>query len=159
METRRNFVKGLLGLVGGFIGIDLVKAGNNHPTETKNKGKVQIEYFCYLAGSSNPFMMQHREVQQTVPVILECPVIIHWEGWKYKSLGGQRRLSRKGCPVGCLEITIKECVGNFHLLNNVDEAKLTNWIVQELEKVPENKRNHPWVRRVSLDTIKLWGKG
>lgn len=158
MKTRRNFVKGLLGFIGGLTGVNLTKAGNISPVGTKNKGKVEIEYFCYLAGSSNPFMMQHRGVQQTVPVILECPVIIHWEGWKYKSLDGQRVLSRKGCPVGCLEITIKECVGNFHLLNNVDEAKLTNWIVQELEKVPVGKRSQPWVRQVSLNTIKLWGK-
>ena len=117
--------------------------------------KIQIEFFCHLAGSFSPFMFQHRGERDVVPTILEVPIVIHWKG---ALLNDQGILSRKECLMGCLEITIEECVGNFHIFKKIDETKLTNWIVHELEKVPEDKRNQDWVQGVSLDTIKLWLK-
>ena len=151
MKTRRNFVKGLFGLAGGLIGINLVKADIPSPTKVKNKRRIQIEFFSCLCSNGNflPFMFQHRGEQEIVPTILEVPFVIHWEGWNWKG-------NRKGCPMGCLEITIKECIDNFHVFKKINEAKLTNWIVHELENVPINKRNQEWVQRVSITTIKLW---
>lgn len=113
------------------------------------KQKIVIEYFCHLAGHFSPFMFQHRGEQEAVPTILEVPVVIRWGGLKS---------NRDGCTMGCLEITIEEITGNFHIVKNIDETKLTDWIVHELEKVPENERTQGWIRKVSLDTIKLWQK-
>lgn len=113
--------------------------------------KIVIEFFCHLAGSSSPLMFQHRGEQEAVPTILEIPIVIHWDykGWKG---------NRDGCIMGCLEIIIEECTGNFHIFKNIDEAKLTDWIVHELENVPEEERNQEWIRKISVETIKLWLK-
>ncbi|KKL22817.1 hypothetical protein LCGC14_2431640, partial [marine sediment metagenome] len=117
----------------------------------KTENKIQIEFFCHLAGNSSFFMFQHRGEPEAVPVILEIPIVIHWDyrGWE----GNRNR-----CTMGCLEFTIKDYTANFHIFKKIDEAKLTDWIVQELENVPENKRKQEWIRKVSLDTIKLWLK-
>lgn len=111
--------------------------------------KIEIEFFVHLAGGGQPFMFQHRGEKEAVPVILECPVVVHWEGWEG---------NRDGSTMGCLEIPIEECMGNFHMFKNIDYDKLLNWILQELEALPEDKRKQEWVRRVSVDTIKLWLK-
>ncbi len=115
------------------------------------KQNTKIEFFAPLAGSSCPFMFQHRGELAVVPTILEVPIVIHWD---YRD----GDYNRDDCTMGCLEITIKECTDNFHIFKKIDEAKLTDWIERELENVPDDKRNQEWVQKVSLETIKLWLK-
>ena len=116
--------------------------------ETK---KIDIEFYANLGGYSKPFIFQHRGDEQPLPTILEAPFIIYWDGW-----GGSRKDCNRG--TGNVEIVIGNVVDDFNLIRNIYDDKVIDLIVDELKNVPEDKRGQEWVRRVSLDTIKLWQK-
>lgn len=155
MNTRRSFMKTVLGCVGGLLGINVIKAETIPSEKTKDSGKVEIEYLSFLGGNITPFMIQHQATTQALTLILEAPFIIYWDGWKGH---------RKGCPMGNIEIDLRE-VKNKTLIRNIDPDKLTNWIISHLAVLPKSTRvqkyvvgEMAWVARISLDTVKTLQK-
>ena len=154
MKTRRTFLKGLLGFVGGFIGLDLVKAGITSPT--KNKGKIQIEYLYLLGGTISPWGIQRQDPNQSLTMVIEAPFVIYWEG---------RKGNRKGCPMGNIEINLIEIGDKTPLLRNIDTDKLTGWIIPHLTALPKSRRirkyivgEMAWAARISLETVETLQK-
>jgi len=156
METRRGFMKKVLGCIVSFIGIGSVKAGNSLPIKTKNKGKVEIEYLYLLGGNARPFGIQRQDPNQSLTMVLEAPFVIHWDGWKGH---------RKGCPMGNIEIDLVNFIDEHHLIRNIDTDKLTDWIIPHLTAIPDHKRvqrfvigKMAWEARICPDTVKLLQK-
>lgn len=155
-------MKQVLGGVGCLLGIGKTKATTFRPVKTGKKGKIEIEFLSLLAGNVNPFLIQHQVPNRAfftamaTTMILEAPFIIYWDGWDG---------SRKGCPIGNVEINLVDIGVERHLVKNLDKDKLTDWIISHLAAIPDRKRVHKyvvdemaWETRLSLETIKLLQK-
>ena len=154
METRRSFMKKVLGCIGGFIGLSLTKAGNSFPIKTKYKGKVRIAYLSVLGGGANPLIVQHQDKTQALMMVLEAPFIIYWDG-----------VHKKNSPMGNVEINLLEIGDERHLIRNLDVTKLTDWIIPQLAAIPESKRvrkyvvgEMAWEARLSIKALRFLQK-
>ena len=149
-------MKQVLGGIGCLLGIGSVKATTFQSVKTGKKGKIEIEYLSLLGGNINPLIIQRQIPNQALTMVIEAPFIIYWDGWNG---------SRKGCPMGNVEINLVDIGDERHLIKNLDKDKLTDWIIPHLTAIPDRKRVHKyvvnemaWEARLSLDTVKLLQK-
>jgi len=160
MKTRRSFIKETLGCICGFIGISTVKARNNFSIKPEcggdSESRVEIEYLYLLMGNASLFGIQRQDPGQSLTTVIEAPFFIYWDGYK-----GHRR----NCPMGNIEIDLVGFIGEYHLLQNIDIDKLTNWIISHLIAIPDHKRTQKfvlgemaWKARISLETVKTLQK-
>ncbi len=118
--------------------------------------KIRIEYLYLICGNLSPFSFRYRSDADAFPDMYEAPFVIHWEGFKG---------SRKGCPMGNIELLIKKFEGEIYLIKNLDIDKLTAWIIQQLIACPISVRvqkyavnEKAWVVQLSPDTTRLLQK-